>query len=217
MNEVLVVVHPEDLEFTYNIYWLTQEEMIRPSNTESHSGAWLNYSAGILFIPESEVGVVALANSTPAQWLPVKDTFGIALDVLRIYTGNEASPDKVKLSTVYMIVDIVILALASVVIARVFTLRQWHQNFCEGRQQNGFWLFIVVDLAVPMVVLLVLPVLILAGSGQVNPIWCWNRLLLQVPDVSAAILVISIGLLVTGSIKTIWLILGRLRSEDEKG
>ena len=47
---------PEDQQLTYNIDWLTQDEAKRPGNTETHSGAWLNYSAGIAFMPVEKSG-----------------------------------------------------------------------------------------------------------------------------------------------------------------
>jgi TRAP-type C4-dicarboxylate transport system permease small subunit len=54
----------------------------------------------------------------------------------------------------------------------------------------------------PLFVLLVLPGLILASSGRINPVWGWNRLAFQVPDATWAMLVMALALLFTGVVKT---------------
>ena len=59
------VVNPDvlirnDLHQNYNIYWIDKQEVDDLDNTESHSGGWLNYSSGLLYMPYAGIGVVCL-------------------------------------------------------------------------------------------------------------------------------------------------------------
>jgi hypothetical protein len=195
---------PEDQKLTYNIDWLTQDEVKRPGNTETHSGAWLNYSAGIAFMPAEKIGVVVLANAFPAQWLPVKDAFAITYDVLRLFTGNPPNPPTMPLTRLYLLVDAILLVMAGFVVFRVFTLRSWKTNFLKIEKNIRFWFpSLIVDFLFPLFVLFVVPELILVSSGHINPFWCWNRLIFQIPDIAFAILIMACLVLLVG-MKKIW-------------
>ena len=195
---------PQDQQLTYNIDWLTQDEAKRPSNTETHSGAWLNYSAGIAFMPVEQIGVVVLANAYPAQWLPVKDAFAITYDVLRLFTGNPPNPPTIPLTRLYLLVDAILLVLAGLVTLRFFTLRTWKTKLMEKGKSIRIWLpALLADFLMPLFVLLIVPPLILASSGHINPFWCWNRLIFQIPDVASAILIMACLLLLVG-MKKMW-------------
>ena len=203
---------PEDQSRTYNIHWLDQDEVKRPSNTETHSGGWLNYSAGIAFMPGERVGVVVLANSFPAQWLPVKDGFAIALDVLRLYTGNLNSPPTIPLTSLYLVVDFIFLAIAGFVMIRALTLRNWKHHLERMDRRTRAWLpSILIDFCFPLFVLIGFPGIILASTGNFNPLWGWNRLTFQVPDVAAAMLVLFTVWFGIGCVKA-WIFLALTRS-----
>ena len=193
---------PEDQQLTFNIDWLTQDEAKRPGNTETHSGAWLNYSAGIAFMPAEKIGVVVLANAFPAQWLPVKDAFAITYDVLRLFTGNPPDPATMPLSRLYLLVDAFLLVMAGLVALRFLRLTSWKAKLLENEKNTRIWLpALIIDVLLPLLILLVLPGLILSSSGHINPIWCWNRLIFQIPDVSVAVLILAGALLLAGLIK----------------
>jgi len=194
---------PEDLQLVYNIDWLTQAEAKRISNTETHSGGWLNYSAGIAFMPAEQIGVVVLANANPSQWMPVKDAFALTYDVLRLYTGNAPAPPTLPLRSLYLVADVILALITLFVVYRLNSLRAWERDLTRKGRRAGVWLpSLCMDLALPLFVLLVLPCLILASSGRFNPIWCWNRLAFQVPDATWAMLVMTLALLFVGAWKT---------------
>lgn len=193
---------PEDLQLVYNIDWLTQSEAKRLSNTETHSGGWLNYSAGIVFMPAEQIGVVVLANANPSQWMPVKDAFALAYDVLRLYTGNPPGPPTLPLRSLYLVADVFLALIALFVVYRVNSLRAWDRDLTRKGLRMGLWLpSLFFDLIFPLVVLLVLPGLILVSSGHFNPIWCWKRLAFQVPDATWAMFVMASALLSVGMLK----------------
>lgn len=182
---------PGEASYTYNVYWLNQLEASRAGNTEVHSGGWLNYSAGIVFMPEDKIGVVVLANAYPAQWLPVKDASAIAFDVLRLYTGNQPNPETQTLLGSYLLVDAVLLLAVGFLLWRGLGLGQ--QQF--GRIETvsaGKWVgVLLLDLALPIAVLVFLPALVLGETESIDLIRCWNRLLFQVPDISSAVIIIA--------------------------
>jgi len=193
---------PEDPQLVYNIDWLTQAEAKRISNTETHSGGWLNYSAGIAFMPAEQIGVVVLANANPSQWMPVKDAFALTYDVLRLYTGNPPGPSTLPLRSLYVVADVILALVALFVFYRINSLRTWRRDLSEKGLAAGAWLpSLCFDLVLPLFILLVLPGLILASSGRINPVWCWNRLAFQVPDATWAMFIPALALLFTGAVK----------------
>jgi CubicO group peptidase (beta-lactamase class C family) len=206
---------PQDSRLTYNIDWLNQKEAVRPTNTETHSGAWLNYSAGIAFMPERKVGVVVLANSFPAQWLPAKDAFALTYDVLCLYTGSTPNPPTISLALEYILVDAILLVLAGFIAFRFISLYKWRQQLSLARGDMRTLLpALLIDLSLPMFILLVAPGMILSSTGHFNPFWSWNRLAIQVPDATMAILALSCCLLLVGITKVlIWV---RLRHNQTR-
>lgn len=182
------LAHPEDAQADFNIDWLPKDYS-KGGNTEGHSGAWLTYSAGLLFMPQEQVGVVVLANATPAQLLPARSAFEIAYDVLRLYTGNPVGPARLPLVTLYLILDAVLLIFAGLVAWRWLALR--------GRIRVRS---MVVDLALPLVLLFVLPIVFAGLPGQyvLWPWWNWNRLFFSVPDLAYAWFGLALAWLAAG-------------------
>lgn len=193
------VPSPEDSRLTYNIDWLSQNEAKRPTNTETHSGAWLNYSAGIAFMPAEKIGVVVLANSNPAQWLPAKDAFALTIDILRLYTGNPPGPATIPVARQYIVVDALLLGIAGFVAFRFATLRGWRTRLNSFGRSPRTWLpSMLVDLLLPGFILLAGPGILLASTGKLDPVWGWNRLAFQVPDLTWAIFLLACALLSVG-------------------
>jgi hypothetical protein len=202
---------PEDLQVSYNIDWLTGSEAKRLSNTETHSGGWLNYSSGIAFMPAEGIGVVLLANANPSQWMRVKDAFALTYDALRLYTGNSPAPATLPLRSVYLVADVILVMVFLFVVYRFNSLRGWQRDLSRKGRRAGVWLpSLCFDLLLPLFVLLVLPELILASSGRINPVWGWHRLAFQVPDAAWAMLVMALALLMIGVLKT-WVFFQSIR------
>ena len=192
----------------YNIDWVDLRETEPHGNTEVHSGGWLNYSAGLAFMPYDRIGVVVLANSYPAQWLDVKDAFAIAMDVLRLYTGNPPDPVKPALITLYLIVDAVLLAFVGLIVWRWISVRWWRQRATRAHRRPWILvLFVLLDWLLPLYLLLVWPVVQLASPGNINykPWWNWNRLAYSVPDVTGALFLLAVALLGVGVTK-LWIL-----------
>jgi hypothetical protein len=181
----------EDASHTYNTHWLNQSEAARTGNTEVYSGGWLNFSAGIAFMPEEKIGVVVLANAYPAQWLPVKDASAIAFDVLRLYTGNLPEPETQTLLGRYLFVDAGLLLAAGFLIWRGLGLVQQSSRREEYLSGSNLVGIIIFDLVLPLAILVFLPVIFLGEIDIIEPIRYWNRLLFQIPDITSAIMVIA--------------------------
>jgi CubicO group peptidase (beta-lactamase class C family) len=194
----------DDRQIYYNINWIDLREASSSGNTEAHSGGWLNYSAGIAFMPYEGVGVVTLANAFPAQFWDVKDAYAITFDVLRLYTGNPPEPLKPRLTTLYMLGDAALLVALAFVGYRFTTLRHWRLN--KGRKRPFTWLpSLLVDLLLPLFVLLVWPVMQVASPGNINlnPWWNWQRLAFSVPDMIPALFLLAAALLAIGLVKLV--------------
>jgi hypothetical protein len=153
-------------------------------------------------MPAEQIGVVVLANANPSQWMPVKDAFALTYDVLRLYTGNPPGPSTLPLRSLYVVADVILALVALFVFYRINSLRTWRRDLSEKGLAAGAWLpSLCFDLVLPLFILLVLPGLILASSGRINPVWCWNRLAFQVPDATWAMFIPALALLFTGAVK----------------
>ncbi|NSW52665.1 MAG: beta-lactamase family protein [Anaerolineae bacterium] len=181
----------------YTVEWMDFAEGGKSGNTERYNGAWLNYSAGMVYMPFDHIGVVVLANSNPSQWLPVKSAGDIAFDVLRLYTGNPPDPSKPALILLYIIADTLLLAGAAAVAWR------WRLLFSGAGHAARFRGVVLLDLVLPVLVLLVFPIFQLGSPGNwvLDPVWCWNRYIFSVPDIGWALIALAGALLLCGVVK----------------
>jgi len=199
--------HEGDDQIYYNIDW-TPYDLPGIGDAPGHAGGWLNYSSGIIYMPANRIGIVVLANSFPTQWLPAKATNEIAYDVLRLYTGNPPSPARPALTTLYLVVDILILAVAVLAAARFLSLRGWREKLGQRGKGPGMLIaWLLLDLLLPLVLLLVLPVAMasLPGQTEYSPLKNWSRMFFTVPDISAAGLILGMALLGVGLVKLAWI------------
>lgn len=200
-----------DAGLNYDIDW-APFQVSQSNNTPGHSGAWLNYSSGLLYMPDRQIGVVVLSNANPAQFLPAGSTFEIALGVLKIYTGNAPAASRPALITLYLLVDGILMIAAALVFSRWVGARRWrertaHQGYCLRALVPSF----IVDLVLPLLLLLLAPVAAasLPGSIEWSPVKNWSRLLFTVPDFSSAWLCLSAALLLVGLLKLVWVLVDR--------
>lgn len=173
------------------------------------AGAWLNYSSGLMAMPSERMGVVVLANANPTQLLAPKSAFDITHDILRLSWKLPPTPDHWTLTSQYLVVDAILLAVAGFVTLRVVGLRGWQARQLRRR---GRWLAgttaAVVDLGTPLLILIGVPLgmAYAAGDPAAATLTNWNRLFFQIPDVACFAFSASLIWLVAGLLELGWML-----------
>lgn len=169
------------------------------------SGSTLTTNADILVEPGARRGVVVVANANPTQLLGMP--FGasdIALDVLRLHTGGTSIAASPSVRSVYLVVDLVLVALAGILAIHAWRARTWPRRWRSGERRRALAArALVADLVLPLVVLLGLPVAVGAtgSSHGGDVVGGWRFVLWTLPDLGAALLVLCVVPLAIGGWK----------------
>jgi CubicO group peptidase (beta-lactamase class C family) len=203
----------------YGIYWepLTG---VTPGWTPGHSGATLTENAGLIFMPIQHLGVVVLTNANPTQlWFGgPRGAYEIAFDVLRLALGEQPITGGPTVRAAYLVVDAVLLVLASVLVVEALRLRGWRRRVLEaGRPRLALLPSVLVDGLLPLAILVVLPVWISTlGLTQAFDVFeTWALAMWTLPDIGASLVAISAGLLVVGMAKA-WQLWSHRGGEAER-
>lgn len=173
------------------------------------SGSTIGTNADILVEPGAGRGVVVLMNANPTQLLGLpRGAADIALDVLRLSSGSDPVPGPPTVRTVYAVVDVVLLALAGLLVAHARRARTWTRRWVTADRRGRRAMTVrtvLADLALPLVVLLGFPLLIgLAGSArEFDIVGGWRFTMWTLPDVGVTLLLLATVPLVLGTAKLV--------------
>jgi CubicO group peptidase (beta-lactamase class C family) len=174
-----------------------------------HSGKNPNYAAHIQIWPYGHLGVVVLtnANTSSMEVIPTKNASTIADDVFRIYQGLALENTSQRISTIYIVIDFLMLLVILALVWHGIRLRTWGERM--SRAKHHFYALVaslLIDGVLPLCLLLGPPIaLILLGDApRFSLMKDWEMLLLITPDIGYALLAIASVLLVIGAVKLIW-------------
>ncbi len=161
----------------------------------SQSGSTLTSNADILTMPSRGLGVVVLLNANPTQLLGMPaGAADIALGILRLASSTRVGQSAPTVRTVYLAVDLVLLALIALLMVHAVRMRTWQRRL-DGARRPGFIVgrTILADLVLPLVVLLGVPLWI-GSTGSTQPgnvLAGWRFLLWTLPDLAVALLALA--------------------------
>jgi hypothetical protein len=130
----------------------------------------------------------------------------IALDIARLIDGDPPPPAPVSVRIAYGAVDVALLALLALLAVHVVRARTWRARL---RRSGRPWLVIgrtiLADAVLPAIVLLGVPLAVGAtGSSAPGDVLAgWRFILWTLPDVGAAVVVLSVVPLTLGASKLI--------------
>ena len=162
-----------------------------------HDGAEPNVSTRLLIEPQTHWGAVLLENAN--SFIPVDGAnsalTSLEAGVTRLLAG-QAPQDSLSLTTLYLIIDGVLVVLSALAISPLLRLRRWSRRF-EQRQQRRpqfirLGLRLIWDVALPVALLLLLLFFVNNFNGATfYDVW------LTYPDLDSWLLVICALLLLT--------------------
>ncbi len=148
-------------------------------------------------------------NANPTQLLGLpRGAADIALDVLRLSSGSDPVPGSPTVRTVYAVVDVVLLALAGLLVAHAWRARTWTRRWLTADRRGRRAMTVrtvLADLALPLAVLLGFPLLVgLAGSARAfDIVGGWRFTMWTLPDVGVTLLLLACVPLVLGTAKLV--------------
>ncbi len=168
-----------------------------------HDGAEPNVSTRLLIEPQTRWGAVLLENAN--SFIPVDGAnsalTSLEAGVTRLLAG-QAPQASLSLTTLYLIIDGVLVVLSALAISPLLRLRRWSRRF-EQRQQRRpqflrLGLRLTWDVALPLTLLLLLLFFVNNFNGATfYDVW------LSYPDLDSWLLVISALLLLTAVIRAV--------------
>ena len=165
-----------------------------------HDGDNVSFHALLLIEPETRWGAVLLVNAN--TFIP--DGAGnTALQSLqnglaRLLAG-QAPQASSSLTTVYLIIDGVLVVISALAIFHLLRLRRWSRRFGQRRQRFvRLGLRLTLDVALPLALLLGVS-LLASALGATN----WYEILLGWPDLGSWVLAICALLLLTDIIRAV--------------
>jgi hypothetical protein len=179
----------------------------RPGASSGQSGSTLTTNADILVDPGAGRAVVVVMNANPTQLLGLpRGAAEIALDVLRLASGSPTGTPGPTVRDAYLVVDGVLVLLASLLGVHVWRGRTWRRRWATRRGAGGRWLggrTLLADGLLPLLVLVGLPLLVgLTGSTRAGDVvGGWRFVAWTLPDLAAALLVLAGVPLVLGAWK----------------
>jgi hypothetical protein len=169
-----------------------------------HDGAEVNVSTRLLIEPQTDWGAVLLVNANnfiPVDGVPNSALTSLEAGVTRLLAG-QAPQASLSLTTLYLIIDGVLVVLSALALWPLLRLRRWSRKF-EQRQQRRpqsirLGLRLTWDVALPLALLLLLLFFVNNFNGATfYDVW------LVYPDLDSWLLVISALLLLTGVIRAV--------------
>ena len=167
-----------------------------------HGGDDFNFHALLLIEPQTGWGAVLLENANNA--IPV-DSAGTALEsldagVTRLLAG-QAPQASLSLTTVYLIIDGVLLVFSALAVFSLLRLRRWSRRFEQRQRRSQFirlGLRLLWDVGLPVVLLL--GVYFFVTNSFIATL---NRFLIGIPDLGSWLIAICALLLLTGIIRAV--------------
>src|SRR6266487_4141290 len=169
-----------------------------------HDGAEPNFTTRLLIEPQTHWGAVLLVNANnfiPVDGVPNSALTSLEDGVTRLLAG-QAPQASLSLTTLYLIIDGVLVVLSAMAIFPLLRLRRWSRRF-EQRQQRRpqfirLGLRLTWDVALPVALLLLLLFFVNNFNGATfYDVW------LTYPDLDSWLLVICALLLLTGIIRAV--------------
>ncbi len=168
-----------------------------------HDGAEPNVSTRLLIEPQTGWGAILLVNANNLIPVDGANTALTSLEagVTRLLAG-QAPQASLSLTTLYLIIDGVLVVLSALAISPLLRLRRWSRRF-EQRQQRRpqflrLGLRLTWDVALPLTLLLLLLFFVNNFNGATfYDVW------LSYPDLDSWLLVISALLLLTAVIRAV--------------
>ena len=168
-----------------------------------HDGAEPNVSTRLLIEPQTHWGAVLLVNANSA--IPVDGAnsalTSLEAGVTRLLAG-QAPQVSLSLTTLYLIIDGVLLVLSALAIFPLLRLRRWSRRFEQRQRQRPQFirlgLRLTWDVALPLALLLLLLFFVSNFNGETfYEVW------VTYPDLVSWILVISALLLLTAVLRAV--------------
>ena len=131
----------------------------------------------------------------------------IADDVFRMYQGFPLARPAQPISTMFIVIDILVLLAISALVWHAMRLRSWGKRVSRARSHLHTWIpSVLTDGILPLCLLLGPPIVltILGDAPRFAPVKDWEMLLLIAPDIGYTLLAIASILLVIGTVKLVW-------------
>ena len=207
---------PAARSINYGLEWEPWKSSA-PGEVLGHGGSTLTYTSQILFQPDEQMGVVVMTNTNTNQVVPTKNTFSIALDVLRMFSGNSPAPAVPGILQVFLVVDALLLVFIVLTVWHVLRIPRWRSRMNAAKNRVLFsFPAALLDWVLPLLLLLLFPVLLVSTSGapETSILRSWSRLFFTQPDLSGVVCAIALALLVTGIIKAVALFRAKPAAQD---
>ncbi|MEE0524118.1 MAG: serine hydrolase domain-containing protein, partial [Lachnospira sp.] len=139
-------------KYQYGMGWLYTDEYVEP--VFNHSGRAQNYMSSMYLLPESDMGIVILADTN--DYLVTNDLMDqISNKVMLTLLGHAAKElDPYAYEDSHMIINLIYIALVLVGIVEIIRARKWKRN-TEGNMIINIFLHLLLPTAI-----LLLPVII---------------------------------------------------------
>lgn len=198
----------------YDIHWIGLDS-IQKGYTDAQSGTTLDYSACYYILPYLKTGVIVLTNANTAVATPTKYALTIAFDILEMATGYTGRSNAPSITTVYIAIDLLLLAIMALPVVQIIRLSRWKEKQQNrfGKTRMPFLPIILVNFIFPLILLICVPIIM---SASIVPgmtfFGAWPFFFYVLPDISYPLLGSVILCLIVGSIK-LFIYFGRLSSE----
>jgi len=179
-----------------------------------HDGENPHFHALLLIEPQTHWGVILLVNAntiTPPWKTPLQS---LDAGVTRLLAG-QAPQASTSLTTVYLILDGILVVLSALAVFPLLRLRRWSSRFEQRQRQWPQFLRLGLRLTWDVA----LPVALLLGAslfGSLVGAPSWNWILLGWPDLGSWILAICALLLLTGILRAVLAIRVLRRTAGQK-
>ncbi len=168
-----------------------------------HDGEDYNFHALLLIEPQTHWGVILLVNANSLIPLGGANTALTSLDagVTRLLVG-QAPQASLSLTTLYLIIDGVLVVFSALAVFPLLRLRRWSSRFEQRRKPRPQFirlgLRLLWDVALPVVLLLGVFFFVTNSSGA-----SWYDVLLAWPDLGSWLIAICALLLLIGIIRAV--------------
>ncbi len=173
----------------------------------SQSGSTLATNAVISVLPASHLGVVVLMNANPTQFMGLAaGASDVGMAALRAWTGIGSASSAPSVTSVYLVLDLALIVLAVLLLLHAIRARTWNRRWRAGTSRRMLVArTVIADLVLPLVVLVAAPLSIgSTGSAAAgDPLAGWAFALWTLPDLTVALIVLSLIGLGLGAAKLV--------------